>query len=266
MYRSAQINKYKVTLEYDGGRYSGWQKQPERRTVQGILIDSAKQIFPSSSIDIQGSGRTDKGVHALGQIAHFAVDGKMNPDILRLKWNDLLPADINILKIESAGKNFHARHDAIARSYIYQISRRRSAFGKDCTWWIKDRLNIANMQNCAPLFTGMHDFVSFTDKDVEKNETRVQVEKLEVLDFDPIILVHIKASHFLWKMVRRIVGVLAEVGRGKMSSSEVDFLINNRSDVPARYTPPPSGLFLHTVYFRDTDVTGEIKPTMNFTL
>jgi tRNA pseudouridine38-40 synthase len=256
-------NKFKLTLEYNGSRFSGWQKQPERRTVQGFLIEAAKQVFPSSYVDIQGSGRTDKGVHALGQVAHLAVNGKMNPDILKFKLNDLLPADINILNVEHANQNFHARHDAIARSYVYQISRRRSAFGKDYTWWIKDTLHIENMQSAAGLFVGVHDFVSFSDKDIEENETRVHVEKLEVLNFDPLILIHIKASHFLWKMVRRVVGVLAESGRGKMTNREIEFLLNNRSDVPAKFTAPPSGLFLHTVFFKDTSGVEDIKPTIN---
>ncbi len=264
MHKTVQLNnKFKLTLEYNGGKYAGWQKQPGGRTVQGLLIDAAKQVFPASYVDIQGSGRTDKGVHALGQVAHLAVNAKMNPDILQLKLNDLLPAEINILKVEHAQKNFHARHDAIARSYIYQISRRRSAFGKEFSWWIKDQLNIDNMKNAGELFVGAHDFVSFTDKGIENDETRVHVEKLEVLDFDPIILIHIKASHFLWKMVRRIVGVLVESGRGKMSNGDINYLIANKSDAPAKLTAPPSGLFLHTVYFKDTPAEIEIKPTIN---
>ena len=258
------MNKFKVTLEFNGGKYSGWQMQPGCKTIQGILLDAAKQIFPGSPIEIYGSGRTDKGVHALGQVAHLAVNGKMSLEILRLKWNDLLPSDINILTVESAHKDFHARHDAVARSYIYQISRRRNAFGKDYTWWIKDQLNINTMRDCAKVFEGTHDFASFTDKNIEKSETRVRVEKLELYEFGSVILIHFKASHFLWKMVRRVVGILAEAGRGNIKPADIEFLLKTRSDAPAKFTAPPSGLFLQKVYFNDTEEDTEIQPLFNF--
>jgi len=126
--------RFKLYVEYDGTRYSGWQMQKNSKTVQGTLMNAADQIFKGEKADIQGSGRTDSGVHALCQVAHLEVKTMLAPEILRMKFNDLLPHDINILEVEKTHKNFHARHDADKRSYIYQISKRRTAFGKPFVW------------------------------------------------------------------------------------------------------------------------------------
>jgi tRNA pseudouridine38-40 synthase len=125
------MSRFKLYIEYDGTRYSGWQKQQNSKTIQGTIIKAAEEIFGGSKLDIQGSGRTDSGVHALCQVAHLEVKTMLAPEIMKFKFNDKLPHDINILEIEKAGLNFHARHDAVSRSYIYQISRRRTAFGKN---------------------------------------------------------------------------------------------------------------------------------------
>jgi len=122
--------RFKLEIEYEGTRYSGWQVQKHVRTVQGELLEAIKRILPEREIVLQGAGRTDAGVHALCQVAHLDCDMRIPPDVLRLKINDELPADIHVLHLEPAPKNFHARHSAVARSYIYQISQRRTAFGK----------------------------------------------------------------------------------------------------------------------------------------
>src|SRR5690242_2779843 len=133
------MTTFKLTLEYDGTRYSGWQLQKNARTVMGEIRKAAEQIF-NVDFEMQGAGRTDAGVHALGQVMHLKVasDVRHAPDTIRRRLNDLLPADIAILNVERAPRNFHARHDAQARVYLYQISRRKQAFIKRYVWWIQD--------------------------------------------------------------------------------------------------------------------------------
>lgn len=244
------MSRFKLYIEYDGTRYSGWQKQQNSKTIQGTLIKAGEEIFGVSKIDIQGSGRTDSGVHALCQVAHLEVKTMLAPEIMKFKFNDKLPHDINILEIEKAGPAFHARHDAISRSYIYQISRRRTAFGKNYVWWIKDKLNFNKMQDAAQEFPGMHDFSSFAEEDKEEKSTKVLIENIQMKEEGELILIRITGSHFLWKMVRRMTGILAEVGRGKMNRNELRDLLNHKSDVPAKYTSPPSGLFLEQVLYK----------------
>src|SRR3972149_6579145 len=121
------MGRFKLILEYEGTRYSGWQGQKNARTVQGDLMNAIGVVTETKQFELYGSGRTDAGVHALRQVAHLDIKTMLAPEILRRKLNDELPADINILEIGKAAPSFHARHDAVARSYLYQISRRRTA-------------------------------------------------------------------------------------------------------------------------------------------
>jgi tRNA pseudouridine38-40 synthase len=241
--------RFKLFIEYDGTRYSGWQIQKNGRTVAGELTSAIGKILDSADFELYGAGRTDAGVHALLQVAHLEAKTVLAPEILRRKINDELPADVNVLEIEKASAQFHARHDAVARSYLYQISRRRTAFGKKMVWWIKDQLDVKKMQATADLFIGMKDFQSFTADDPEEKSTKVQIEKIEVREHGDLILIRFLGSHFLWKMVRQIVGVIAEVGRGKLSIEEARSFLDRRSSQPAALTAPPSGLFLERVYY-----------------
>ncbi|MGA2624659.1 MAG: tRNA pseudouridine(38-40) synthase TruA [Bacteroidota bacterium] len=255
--------RFKVHLEYEGTRYSGWQVQQNARTVQGELLNAVRVVFDTSDIEFYGSGRTDAGVHALHQVAHLDVKTVLAPEIIKLKINDLLPADINILEVEKTHRNFHARHDALSRSYLYQISRRRTAFGKRYVWWIKDTLDISRMRDAAKLFVGMKNAQSFTADDPEEKSTMVLIEGLTLKEAEDLILIRIEGSHFLWKMVRQVVGVLAEVGRGKLSVQEVEKLLKVKSDAPAKLTAPPSGLFLERVCYPGDEKLGRLEPVMS---
>ncbi|HEY6192645.1 MAG TPA: tRNA pseudouridine(38-40) synthase TruA [Bacteroidota bacterium] len=254
--------RFRVYLEYEGTRYSGWQIQKNARTVQGELMESAQRIFRTPKLEFYGSGRTDAGVHALRQVAHLDVDTVLGPEIIRMKLNDELPADINILEIEKAPRNFHARHDAVGRSYLYQISRRRTALGKRYVWWIKDALDLRGMERAAALFIGMKDLGSFSADDAEEKSTKVLIEELTLKETGDLILVRFVGSHFLWKLVRRVVGVLVEVGRGKLAVREVEHFLKVKSDKPAKWTAPPSGLFLERVYYQGDARNDRIEPVM----
>ncbi len=239
--------RYKLLIEYDGTRYAGWQLQKHEKTVQGELIRVSIQVFNDENIEVYGAGRTDAGVHARGQVAHLEAPGRVPPDILRQKLNDLLPMDINILAIEPADARFHARHHAKQRHYVYQISKRRDAFEKKHIWWIKDRLDVERMRAAARLFVGFHDFASFGDEKPGEKSTQVELTRCAIRETDDRIFIEISGSHFLWKMVRRMVGLLVEVGRGAMKPDVVGFFLENYSREPAKLTAPPSGLFLERI-------------------
>ncbi|MBO0859643.1 MAG: tRNA pseudouridine(38-40) synthase TruA [Chloracidobacterium sp.] len=253
------MRTWKIILEYDGARYSGWQEQSNARTVTGELRKAAEDFF-NRQVEIGGAGRTDAGVHALAQVAHLKLSPRggrpktvPRPQEIIYAINDRLPSDINILEVEEAPDRFHARHDARLRSYLYQISTRRTAFGKKYVWWVKDRLDVAQMALAAKLIAGHHDFAAFSERDTKRDgqSTTVRVESAEITTDEHLITFRITASHFLWKMVRRLVGSLVEVGRGRASVEDFARLIENprsqsRLD-PARATAPPSGLFLESV-------------------
>lgn len=244
---------WKLEIEYEGTRYRGWQIQHNAKTVQGELQDAARQLF-SSRFELFGAGRTDAGVHAIAQIAHLKVPElrvNVTPKQIQHGFNDILPHDINILKVSNALENFHARKDAVARQYLYQISTRRTAFAKNHVWWIKDNLDPKAMKTAADMLVGRHNFQSFCEtEDDKKQSTIVSVESADIFVQDDLIIFRIKASHFLWKMVRRIVGMLAEVGRGNLTYDGFDRLLKFPTNAPAQYTAPPSGLFLEKVFYK----------------
>jgi tRNA pseudouridine38-40 synthase len=243
------LARFKITLEFEGTRYSGWQIQQNARTVQGELAGAFAEVFGTRQFDFMGSGRTDAGVHALAQVAHLDVKTMLGPEIIRQKANDLLPPDINIIEVEKAKPSFHARHDAEARRYLYQISRRRTAFGKRYVWWVKDTLALAAMQEAAGAMTGLHDLRALTADDPEEKSTKVAIEEIILADAGDLILVSVTGSHFLWKLVRRMVGVLVEAGRGTLPPDRMSDLLAGDSSYAAKHTAPPSGLFLERVYY-----------------
>lgn len=250
--------RFKLTIEYAGTRYSGWQIQKNARTIQGEIDRAVRAVTGRSDFELYGSGRTDAGVHAIGQIAHLDVSTTLPPDTLRRRVNDELPSDIHILSVIVVPHRFHARHDAVERSYLYQISRRRTAFAKSYVWWIKEPLDLVRMREAAQSLVGMRDFRSFAASDLRSDEeeaggsersTVVLLERVEVVEEGDLVLVRIAGSHFLWKMVRRIVGVLVEIGRGALEATAVSQYLEEASNAPARLTAPASGLFLERVSY-----------------
>ncbi len=239
---------YKLTIEYEGTRYSGWQAQGNtQKTIQGHLSKAAHSVF--GEVDLGGAGRTDAGVHASGQVAHFRIRKAVDPIQIVRKLNDLLPHDIHILDATRARDNFHARHDAVSRVYLYQIATRRTAFAKSFVWWIKDRLDVPSMTLAAAAIAGRHDFTAFTDKRLAADESRiVVVESFEIAVDEELILLRIAASHFLWKMVRKLVAFLAEVGRGTIAPDTLSKMLHADADA-FQPTAPPSGLFLEAVTY-----------------
>jgi tRNA pseudouridine38-40 synthase len=244
--------RFKLTLEYAGSRYSGWQIQKNARTVQGELDRAIRAVTTRDKFELYGSGRTDAGVHALAQVAHLDIATTLPPHTLLTRINDELPSDINLLRVEKASHKFHARHSAVARAYLYQVARRRTAFAKPYVWWVRDPLNVEAMREAAALCVGLHDFQSFTDDDPEEKSTKVLLERLDLEETGTsggLLVLRIAGSHFVWKMVRRLVGVLVAVGRGEVTQTALRTFLAQKSDVPAKLTAPASGLFLEWVRY-----------------
>lgn len=251
------MSTWRLTVEYDGTRYSGWQEQKNARTISGELRQAAEE-FLEAPVEIGGSGRTDAGVHAAAQVAHLRADLRRVPPPLTLirELNLRLPADIVVLEAEAVSNQFHARHDAVSRSYVYQISTRKTAFSKKYVWWIRDPLDVASMQAAASAITGRHDFRCFAAADPARpgESTIVVVESASVEAEGDMVLFRIEASHFIWRMVRRLAGVLVKVGKGEVTLEEFKRLLNAecRSSVDvAAATAPASGLFLDGVRYPD---------------
>ena len=259
--------RFKLVIEYAGTRYSGWQIQKNARTVQGEIDRAIREVAGRREFELYGSGRTDAGVHALAQVAHLELYTGLAPEPLRRRLNDELPADIHILTIDKAPHRFHARHDAVSRSYLYQISRRRTAFAKPFVWWIREPLDLGAMRRAAAAFAGRQDFAAFSDDDPDEKSTVVVLERVELVEAGALVLVRVQGSHFLWKMVRRIVGVLAAVGRGEMTPEDAAQYLNPRDGAspgvtPASLTAPAAGLFLEKVLYAGDDGPGPIRPVI----
>jgi len=255
--------RLKLTIEYAGTRYSGWQIQKNAKTVQGEIERAVRTVTGERDFELYGSGRTDAGVHALAQVAHLDVRSPLAPEILRRRINDELPADINILRVEQTRHTFHARHGAVGRTYIYQVSRRRTAFAKAFVWWVKEDLDVDRMRETATRFVGFHDFRSFSDADPGESSTDVHLEALTITEDDDLIVFHVDGSHFIWKLVRRLVGVIVEVGRGGLTPDDAVRLLSESSPVPARLTAPASGLFLARVRYKGDPRADVVKLAVN---
>jgi tRNA pseudouridine38-40 synthase len=242
--------RYRLLIEYNGTRYSGWQVQRNARTVQGDLIEAVQKVTGRRDrLEVYGAGRTDAGVHALGQVAHLDVATTLPPATLLARLNEALPTDINILDLRTSTHRFHARHDAIARRYVYQVSRRRTAFAKPFVWWVRDRLDVEAMRRGAAGFVGRLDFEAFSDDEADEKSTLVQVDAVDIVEDGALLLIRVTGSHFLWRMVRRMVGVLVRVGTGDLREADVARLLRSNGEDVARLTAPAAGLFLEQVIY-----------------
>jgi len=259
--------RFKLLIEYAGTRYSGWQIQKNARTVQGEIDRAVREATKRREFEVYGAGRTDAGVHALAQVAHLELYTELPPELLRRKINDELPADIHIRSISKAPHKFHARHDAVQRTYLYQICRRRTAFGKPFVWWIREPLSVDGMREAAAAFVGLQNFEAFTADDPEEKSTRVLVDAVEIEEHGALILIRVRGSHFLWKMVRRMVGVLAAVGRRKIPARDAAAFLDPSRATGARATAaalaaPAAGLFLEAVRYKGDPPIGSMRPVI----
>ncbi len=238
----------RLVVEYEGTRYAGWQVQPRQRTVAGEILKAVRTQFDETP-KLFAAGRTDLGVHAEAQVANFLTRVALPAPGIAETLNDVLPADINILEARDVPLSFHSRHDALARRYRYQIATRRSAFFKRLIWWVRQPLDFEAMVRATKPLTGRHDFSSFADRRDDITEPRVHVVTASLRRGEFLTSFTIEADHFLPRMVRRIVGVLVQIGLGHLPPEAISRFLEATTDDPAQWTAPPSGLFLERVIY-----------------
>jgi tRNA pseudouridine38-40 synthase len=248
----ASLLRWKVMCAYDGTDYAGWQIQPNAITVQGTIEIALSHIF-KKPIRIHGSGRTDAGVHANGQIFHFEALWPHGPDVLKKALQPLLPKTLQILQIETADATFHARYSAKRKQYIYRMHKAyASVFDQRYAWSLGYRtLNISAMQQAAALLIGTHDFSGFAVKRSEgsKENPVKTLLKLEIVDDDPWLVVTTQGSGYLYKMVRTMVGALIAVGQNQLSVDDIQNILMTGVRPLALVTAPPHGLYLDQVFY-----------------
>jgi tRNA pseudouridine38-40 synthase len=259
------LRNLRVTLEYDGTRYSGWQIQKNARTVGGAFAEALAGVLKESQ-PVFAAGRTDAGVHAIAQVVSFRTGTLLEPRELQERLNDRLPADINVLDVQQAGMSFHARHAAISRTYRYQVSRRRTAFGKRFVWWVRSPLDLPDLERSAGLILRATDFKSFAEGDADeegaepRKTSRVRVIESSWSEEDHLLIYTIRADRFLWRMVRRLVGTMVASALGQIDPGSVALWLREPSREPARLTAPPSGLFLERVEYPQPARGGSTPP------
>jgi tRNA pseudouridine38-40 synthase len=241
---------FKLTLEYDGTNYNGWQLQKHAVTIQGTLEAALSRIC-NAAIRVQVAGRTDAGVHALGQVASFKTEKLIDCYTLQRALNSLLSPDIAIKQIEEVAENFSPRFDALSRIYRYQIWNHRwpSAIWARYSWHVLYPLNIAAMQQAAALLIGEHDFSSFQGADWIEHNPRRTILRSEVRHDGEFLVYDVEGRSFLRHMVRNIVGTLVGVGRGALSIEEFAAIFAARDRRRAGVNAPPQGLFLVAVTY-----------------
>lgn len=258
---------YRLLLEYDGSRYHGWQKQGEHQSAMGVrtVTGALERVLREGGyrvLALAGAGRTDAGVHAAGQVAHLHLAGGKAPAALELRrrLDEGLPADIAVRALLPCSPAFHARHDALERSYLYQLSLRRSAFAKPYLWWVKGRLDLAALEAAWKLFEGSHDMTAFADLEPGE-DARCQIRSCEFVREGSLILLRVTARHFLRRQARRLVGaaVLCGLARERPETLARDL----QKATPqatlhwAENAAPAAGLFLERVrYSGDPDQPG----------
>ncbi len=240
----------KLTIEYVGTRYAGWQVQDNDLTVQQKMEEALVKIL-GEKVRLISSGRTDAGVHAHGMVAHFQTERDLPLSAFREGVNRHLPEDIAVQKAEFAPPGFHARYSAEGKWYRYIILQApvRAPLLQPFCWHIRTPLNVETMQNAAESFIGCHDFAGFRSSSCDAQTTIREIFSISVHQEDKKIIIDIKGSGFLKNMVRRMTGTLVEIGMGKKLPTEIEEMLSRGKDAPAGRTAPPQGLCLMEVWY-----------------
>ena len=265
------LRAFRLGVEYEGTRFAGWQRQGATQTAQGVrtvagVLERALGEGGLHPKALTGSGRTDAGVHALRQVAHLHLpaDAAPRPGELQRLFDQHLPVDVAVARVTPCPLAFHARHDATARTYLYQISQRRTGLAKPFVWWIKGRLDPLRMQEAWRAFEGFHDMRAFAD--LEDEDPRCEIQSCECIAHGALILLRVTASHFLRRQVRRMVGATVACGLGEARLSD----LQHDLEAPGREallrwsarSAAASGLFLEHVQYPEEPGLGELLPTV----
>ncbi|MBQ9011690.1 MAG: tRNA pseudouridine(38-40) synthase TruA [Bacilli bacterium] len=246
--------RYFMTFAYDGSKYKGYQNQPKQKTVQGEFEKDLKKINVNKNVDIHASGRTDAGVHAYNQKAHFDLDMKhITPEKLKDGLNSLLPKDIYIKNIEIVSDDFHARYNVKAKEYDYVLNMDEyNPIGKDYIYQYNKKLDVVEMQRALKYLEGTHNFKSFTKSDDEREDyTRTIVQTNLIRDLKNVnkITISFLGTGFLRYQVRNMIGTLIEIGEGKRKSEDIIDILQKQDRRQAGKTAAPEGLYLKDVLY-----------------
>ena len=242
---------FKLIIEYDGSRYHGWQRQKNDLSIQGE-IEKALKTITAETVTVIGSGRTDSGVHAEGQVANFECDTQLKPEALRNALNSLLAEDIKIKVCEQAGASFHARYDAKSKIYHYRILNRQTpaAIGRQYLWFVRKALNREAMRAAISHIIGRHDFKAFEGSGSPRQSSTRHVHSADLVAHEGGFLIfHIEADGFLRYMVRNIVGTLVDVGLEKLTPQDFKYILDCKDRSQASATAPARGLTLIKVNY-----------------
>lgn len=244
------MRTYKLSIAYDGTRYQGWQRQPDTElTVQGILerIISAVQGYP---VEVNGSGRTDGGVHAQAQTASIVLSGKIEADAFRAELNQRLPEDIRVTQVQLVKNGFHARYSAKGKCYTYTVDLREKAdvFARRYAYHFPGKLDIPAMEKAAGYLTGKHDFSAFTDRNEEQSAVRM-IYNIQIEAQGSKVQISYEGNGFMYHMVRILTGTLLEVGTGKREPENIMTLLERGERRQAGFLAPACGLSLKEVYY-----------------
>lgn len=245
------MNNYRMIIQYDGSRYSGWQKQGNtQNTIQG-KIEQVLLKMTGSPIEIHGSGRTDAGVHAQKQVANFKVDINKTPEEIKNYLNEYLPLDIRVFSVEAAAPRFHARLNAVQKHYRYIVNTNTvcDVFLRKYCYHSPKQYNLSDMKKAASYLTGEWDFKSFCDNRRMKKSTVRKIDSIIITECDGIITLDYLGNGFLYHMVRILTGTLLEVGEGKKSPEEIPGILQACQRDAAGYLAPPQGLLLVEVKY-----------------
>jgi tRNA pseudouridine38-40 synthase len=241
----------KLTLQYDGTSYVGWQRQAEGVSIQGLLEDALKPI-EGAPVTVHGAGRTDAGVHALGQVASFTLQASIDTTTLARALNAVLPPDLRVASVEEEAEGFHARFSATGKTYEYRIVNAplASPFVRRYVWHVIPRIDRAAMREAAPVLVGTHDFAAFQGTGTVVASTERTIHRLDVREgSDGLLVMAIEGDGFLRHMVRNIAGTLVEIGLGRWPATAMAEILASRDRARAGSTAPPQGLFLIEVRY-----------------
>ena len=244
------MRKLRLLIEYDGTAYHGWQVQPNGVTVQELLEKYLTQIT-KTPVRVFGAGRTDAGVHAKGQVAHFLTESAMTPREFLKALNSCLPADIVILKVDEVDERFHAQMSAVAKLYRYSILNRDYPSALDCRFahYIAQPLNARAMRQAAAVLVGRHDFTSFRGAGCAAKTSTRTIRVCEIREEGDYLRIEVEGDGFLKHMVRNIAGTLIEIGKGRLSAGDMQAILDSRDRKNAGPTAPSRGLCLEWISY-----------------
>jgi tRNA pseudouridine38-40 synthase len=251
------MRNVRVLLSYDGSKFFGWQRQEGFDSVQQTLEETLEGLL-STHVVVHGAGRTDTGVHALGQVANFSVDTRLDDDRLRHALNAHLPGSVVVRRLETCEPQFHAQFDARGKRYAYLVStsRFRAPFAREWSHWVRDPLDLAAMRAACARFVGKRDFAALETSGSPRKSTVRTIRALHLRARRNWFALVVEGDGFLYNMVRTIAGTLLDVGRGKLSADDVTALLESCDRRQAGPTAPPGGLYLVSVLYEPRPFRG----------